>query len=43
MEARAELVTVLKPLGEPISPDRNRLEFEESVEGRNPKEGAPLG
>ena len=43
MEARAELVTVHKPLGEPISRDRNRLTFKERVEGKNLIEGELLG
>ena len=43
MKARAELVTVHKPLGEPISYDRNRLTFKERVEGRNLIEGGLLG
>ena len=35
-------MTVHKPLGETISQDRGRLEFEERVEGRNLIEGGPL-
>ena len=35
-------MTVHKPLGETISHDWDRLEFEERVEGKNLIEGGPL-